>query len=804
MDFKQFYKTINFDIDNEIRTVFQATQGDTKSRGLLVDLIVGGVKTPVTTENMTFYALKPDGTRVMTVGVKEGTGFRIDFTNQTFAVPGVLLCTLVLSGTNGEKIADKKFKMTVDSSLEDGAIISEDERGILDRAFDLAEDIVPRLEGLDVPLLENVDSEITLARGTEQTLGARLDGNDAQLADIANGTGLDCGAIRPEKTNFLKVGKNKFNYKTATAGYYVSKTNGDLAPDEQFAATDFIPVTPNTSYKQSVNGRAMAFYDVDYNFISALSNETTSPFTTPPNTAYVRISIRIPYEPGSSHITIDKYMVVLDSDTLDYEPYYLEFVEKKVSEVSSIDIEPNAITKEHLAAGSVTPYALDGVESEGNLLYTTNLIHGKYAYSLNDVFRTLDSPNYVYYIVKVKPNTKYSFTVGRFVLELLEDQTTVTQYLENINSVTTTSEAAYIAVSFNKTRFPIEAYMIVEGEMPEVYTDKVLYRIPWLYIGEHEATDSETLTINLPNELYATVGEEFNVFTKNVLKYDDDDYNVNYSCTIGKQMRGKFTATPTTTGTFPLTLEIYEKSTMIARKTVSIVVSNPRTEPIKVMVLGDSTVRPGHVTQRLVDKMSDNIQLVGVMGNYPNHFEGRGGWTAASYRTDTEYLDFTPGNPFYNPETEDFDFSYYMTTQGITGLQVVIINLGINDTFAFTTDSSLGTGMTNIINNLDFITTSIKAYDPYIKVSFNITIPPNDNQDSFGDSYANGQTQWRYKYNNHIWVAKMIEYYQGKNDLINIHSSIDVVNNISDGVHPSIVGYNQIGDTVYSYLNSLT
>ena len=212
MDFKQFYKTINFDIDNEIRTVYQATQGDTKSRGLIVDLIVGGVKTPVTTEKMTFFALKPDGTRVMTVGVKEGTGFRIDFTNQTFAVPGDLLCTLVLSGTNGEKIADKKFKMTVDSSLEDGAIISEDERGILDRAFELAEDIVPRMEALatlgerldstnaqmmetdqridnliatPVPTGEIIAEEIIDARDGEVSVGAKIRSVDAQLAQNA-------------------------------------------------------------------------------------------------------------------------------------------------------------------------------------------------------------------------------------------------------------------------------------------------------------------------------------------------------------------------------------------------------------------------------------------------------------------------------------------------------------------------------------------------------------------------------------------------------------------------------------------
>ena len=108
MDFKVFYKTVQFDIDKEIRTVLQVTQGDTKSRGLLVPVVVNSVVTPVTTETMNFFALKPDGTRVMTAGAKDGDKFRIDFTNQTFAVPGTLLCALVLYGTNGEKIADKK------------------------------------------------------------------------------------------------------------------------------------------------------------------------------------------------------------------------------------------------------------------------------------------------------------------------------------------------------------------------------------------------------------------------------------------------------------------------------------------------------------------------------------------------------------------------------------------------------------------------------------------------------------------------------------------------------------------------
>lgn len=605
--------------------------------------------------------------------------------------------------------------------------------------------------------------------------------------------------ITPEKTNFLKIGKNKFNYKTATAGYYIDPANGALLAGTKFAASDFIPVSPNTSYKQSVSGRSMGFYDPEYKFISALVNTTTSTFTTPSNAAYVRITIMIPYEINTPEVTIDKYMVVLETDSLDYEPYYMELAEKNDKKVSSSDIAPGAITKEQLATGSVTPYALEGLEVEGNLIHSANVIHGKYAHAAKGVFEILDNPTYDYFIIRVKPNTKYSFTSGRFVVELLENQSKVTQYLENVTSITTTSEAVYVSVSFNKDVYPVESFMIVEGDMPEGYIDNVLYKVPWLYTGEHEA--EETITINLPDKLYATVGTEFNVFTKNVLKYNDQEYNIKYSCTIGKQMQGKFTVTPTTSGKFPLTLEIYKKSKVVANKTVSIIVSEPRTAPIKVMVLGDSTVRAGYMTQRLVDKMGNNVHLVGVMGDSPNHFEGRGGWTAAYYRTDSKYLDLV--NPFYNPETNDFDFSYYMGEQGITGLQVVIINLGINDTFGFTTDPALSTGMTKIISDLDFISASIKAYDPNIKVSFNITIPPNDNQDIFGESYGTGQTQWRYKYNNHIWVAKMIEYYQGKNDLINIHSSVDVVNNINDGVHPTVDGYNQIGDTVYSYLNNL-
>jgi len=46
MNFKEFYKHIYFDIDKNIHSLYSAKQGDTKSRGFYVTLLVNGVVMP--------------------------------------------------------------------------------------------------------------------------------------------------------------------------------------------------------------------------------------------------------------------------------------------------------------------------------------------------------------------------------------------------------------------------------------------------------------------------------------------------------------------------------------------------------------------------------------------------------------------------------------------------------------------------------------------------------------------------------------------------------------------------------------
>ncbi len=136
MDFKQFYKDIIFDIDNSMNTLYTAKQGDTKSRGFYVTITQNKIVVPVSNQSMTFFVVKPDGTRIFQDAVVDGVKFRIDLTNQMFAVEGKVQCELTLRGSDGESISSKTFKMLVDKQLENGSIVSKDERGMLDKAID--------------------------------------------------------------------------------------------------------------------------------------------------------------------------------------------------------------------------------------------------------------------------------------------------------------------------------------------------------------------------------------------------------------------------------------------------------------------------------------------------------------------------------------------------------------------------------------------------------------------------------------------------------------------------------------------
>ena len=112
--------------------------------------------------------------------------------------------------------------------------------------------------------------------------------------------------------------KNMFNKNNALIKKFVNKETGDIADSDDWSATDFMEVEPNTSYVFSGVNNSLssiagtAFYNSSKVFISGIDS-TTYNFTTPANAKYVRISLNTE--------TPTQVQVEKGNTATDYAPY---------------------------------------------------------------------------------------------------------------------------------------------------------------------------------------------------------------------------------------------------------------------------------------------------------------------------------------------------------------------------------------------------------------------------------------------------------------------------------------------------
>jgi hypothetical protein len=99
-------------------------------------------------------------------------------------------------------------------------------------------------------------------------------------------------AQRQFKNPIMKgiASKNLFNVNDINAGNFVANQNGNLIANSGYTASNYIPVQPNTAYTLSGTSEQLAFYDSTKVYISGLTSGGAY-FTTPANTAFVRISM---------------------------------------------------------------------------------------------------------------------------------------------------------------------------------------------------------------------------------------------------------------------------------------------------------------------------------------------------------------------------------------------------------------------------------------------------------------------------------------------------------------------------------
>lgn len=139
----------------------------------------------------------------------------------------------------------------------------------------------------------------------------------------------------------------------------------------------------------------------------------------------------------------------------------------------------------------------------------------------------------------------------------------------------------------------------------------------------------------------------------------------------------------------------------------------------KVLFIGDSYTAAGVYPKYVYDKVTalgKTITLIGTQGESPYKHEGHSGWRNYTYANCAKGSDDIPElgdtiNPFWNPETSKFDFSYYIQNNSLSTPDIVFINLGTND---FT--QSVDRTETETLNAMNTIVNSIKSYNSNIKI----------------------------------------------------------------------------------------
>lgn len=307
---------------------------------------------------------------------------------------------------------------------------------------------------------------------------------------------------------------------------------------------------------------------------------------------------------------------------------------------------------------------------------------------------------------------------------------------------------------------------------------------------------------SIPDTVYATVGEPFEIFYNNIVSLPDLTIIFTIPQNIKKNYyNDRIVLTPQTSGDYDITWRVYDREYVFVESGKMKLIARTRNlEDMSVLVLGDSTVFAGSVTQNMLDIFDENnakLTLYGTMGYGENLYEGRSGWRSYDYCNMYENDGVT--NPFYN---DGFDFSYYMNSQNYSDLDAVIIQLGINDVKRFTFENY---SSKKTLEAFDSIISSIEEYDDEIAVIISLPLPSNENVSAYDENFSiSSPIECR---NNVVrLVDELTERYS---DTENVYfsaanCSINAANQLEDAVHPTYDGYKKIAFRHVDTLNFIT
>lgn len=279
----------------------------------------------------------------------------------------------------------------------------------------------------------------------------------------------------------------------------------------------------------------------------------------------------------------------------------------------------------------------------------------------------------------------------------------------------------------------------------------------------------------VPSRLMALVDVPIRIYFDNlILAKDLDEYDIFIDGISGKYHRHYWELIPTSEeiGHHDLDISVYKSGTkdLLSTAKMALTVSEvnfpipAENDPFSLLIVGDSTTHQSSVPNRLYElltkKLNGNIRFVGthhpepIFNFYekplPNVFhEGYGGWTwerfSNHYNPDKANVYHATRSPFVflHSDGPRFDLQQYFKEQNLpSGPDVVIFQLGINDTFLIQPDDfgAMEARLEVVINNARNLLNEFHKASPESRLL--VQTPPyftaNESVfiDKYGESYG--------------------------------------------------------------------
>ena len=520
--------------------------------------------------------------------------------------------------------------------------------------------------------------DLELVKGT--------DWNGETLVDLASRM-----AVRERLP--ITTGKNLFNKDTAYDGYYINEIYGSRHQNASYFASDYIPVSAGMQLAFSyTDGEVrIAFYTSDKTFISGIK-VNSNPVTIPVNCFNIRFSAPIAQK---NIFTLSEGIFAIP-----FEPFKYGIPQNNLIGYQGLD----TITNSGVQHGD-----FDALTVGKNLFSMTDtsdtcMVNPSTGYLLTggsySNYRTSD-------YIKVKPGAKYvaSHTIRSYAL-YSPSKAFVSGgdliYSGSIIEIPTSHDYYYIRFSCDRQLTKVQ---FEEGEALTVYED---FGIKFVYGWAEKKLaelfpDSSDILLFLPDEICIAVGRTIELYNNQVvISQNLPTYSIVWTCSVGSNLKRKWSCTGTsgTIGTYSLKCDVYkEGGVLIATKSTTVkIVDSVITEPFTILPIGDSLTNNKAWLGETRTLANNKLTFVGTRGSAPLNHEGRSGFSAASYLTDTVYSYESEGiHPFWDATEGRFSWNYYKTNTEINP-DAVQIYLGTN---GMTLDPTVNAG--NIKQIVDYI-----------------------------------------------------------------------------------------------------